>query len=59
MEIAQIIVTVTCLIELGLGLALLYRIQNPPPDPQYPHFRADSEKFYRSQQHADGTWEIR
>jgi len=61
MEALQIIVIITGMIELGLASALLYRSRNRVKNIQsvrYPHFRAESEKFYRSHQSTDGTWEI-
>jgi hypothetical protein len=57
MEPLHLIIVLTGLIEAGLAAALLYRSTEPTPG-THPHVRACSNKFYRSRQHADGTWEI-
>jgi len=57
MNALEIIIGLTALIEAGLAAALLFRSANPEPD-SHPHLKVHSNKFYRSRQHIDGTWEI-
>jgi len=58
MNPTELIIILTGLIEAGLAVALIYRSTNPEPETAYPHFKAQSRRFYYSKQHTDGTWEI-
>jgi hypothetical protein len=58
MNSTELIIVLTGLIELGLTVALIFRSSNPEPTETHPHFKVLSNRFYRSKQRDDGTWEI-